>query len=140
MDIDDLFETKQDASSEDRAQRRMLSEKQRDALKLGRERRWFRKQEEGEQNPPVQQQHQTEKPSHPFFNVESSESSSEEEPDEEGNYHPSSSKKPQIPSAIKRRVDRYIQQKLNESMTGMTMGGPPSTYPSPSPPFRFQYL
>jgi hypothetical protein len=140
MDMNDLFETKldsEDAPSEDRSQRRMLSEKQRDALKLGRERRWFRKQDNPEQ--PVEQEPRSEKPSHPFFNIESSDSSSDEDTDEERQPGQPSSKKPRIPSAIKRRVDRYIQQKLSESMNpSMTMGGPPTNYPPPS--FRFQYL
>ena len=62
---------------------------------------------------------------HPFFDLNSSESSSSEESkeEEEEQKQPaglppqlgkSKTKKPRIPSAIKRRVDRYIEAKMRE--------------------------
>ena len=91
------------------------------------------------------------KPSHPFFDLNSSDSSDSEESDQEQSTYEqisqppqSKAKKPKIPSAIKRRVDRYIQQRLQESMIsggggGISMGGPSTIVPQ-QPAYRLQYL
>jgi hypothetical protein len=140
--------------------KRMLTDKQKEALKEGRQRRWealgvappsTSEDQELSKNIPEEREQQQKMPSHPFFDMNSSESSESEDSDEDRapysrvgeipQLQQQKSKKPKIPKAIKRRVDRYIQQKLQESMTpsAMTMNTS-SSYVPPQPGYRLQYL
>ena len=139
--------------------RRMLSEKQKEALRSGRSRRWshlahinqdpYNPQPEPEplmlpQDEPPQQPKQ-----HPFFDLNSSESSSSEDSEEEEEQKElppqmgksSKVKKPRIPNAIKRRVDRYIEAKMRE-MGGGSRGMSSEAYGRgvALQPRFFQYL
>ena len=141
--------------------RRMLSEKQKEALRSGRSRRWSHlahinqdpyntqheptmlSPEEPLPDPPRQPKQ------HPFFDLNSSESSSSEDSEEEEEQKElppqmgksSKAKKPRIPSAIKRRVDRYIEAKMRE-MGGGSRGMSSETYGRGDAlqPRFFQYL
>ena len=145
----------EDQQVQEQPRKRMLTERQKEALREGRQRRWESlgvtppgAPDEPEPTPIPQQSQQQSKPSHPFFDLNSSDSSDSEESDQEQLAYgqipqppQSKTKKPKIPSAIKRRVDRYIQQKLQESAMGsvMTIGGPSTIVPQ-QPSYRLQYL
>ena len=115
----------EDQQIQEQPRKRMLTDRQKEALREGRQRRWESlgitppgAPDEPEQLPqPPQQTQPSSKPSHPFFDLNSSDSSDSEESDQEQSTYEqipqptqSKAKKPKIPSAIKRRVDRYIQR------------------------------
>ena len=127
MNIDDIIrETTTDAvpepeqpqqseESSTKKKRRLLSEKQLAVLQRGREKRWknLKSETPAEQTPaPVST-------IHPFLDPRSSESSSDsaddsESQDDERYPEPSQTqRKPRIPKAVKRRVDRYIRERLD---------------------------
>ena len=144
--------------------KRMLTDKQKEALKEGRQRRWeslrvpppggpeedYNQEQQLPEHPQPPPSQQKEKPQHPFFDLNSSESSDSEEDDDEPEPYMSypqelpkhSSKKPKILKAIKRRVDRYIEEKMREFGPRSNASTTPSTmyYNRASAPMNLQYL
>ena len=98
--------------------KRVLSEKQREALKAGREKRWKRMFEALE-NQTEQQQKSNEESTYkdPLLEDNSSSSSSDSS---ESDVPPEPIKQPKkknkLPKKIRKRVDKYIQEKLDESL------------------------
>lgn len=98
--------------------KRVLSEKQREALKAGREKRWKRMFEALENQTELQHK-SNEEPTYkdPLLEDNSSSSSSESS---ESDVPPEPIKMPKkknkLPKKIRKRVDKYIQQKLDESL------------------------
>ena len=98
--------------------KRVLSEKQREALKAGREKRWKRMFEALENQ--TEQQHKSNEETtykDPLLEDSSSSSSSDSS---ESDAPPESIKVPKkknkLPKKIRKRVDKYIQEKLDESL------------------------
>ena len=98
--------------------KRVLSEKQREALKAGREKRWKRMFEALENQ--TEQQHKSiEETTYkdPLLEDNSSSSSSDSS---ESDVSPEPikvpNKKNKLPKKIRKRVDKYIQEKLDESL------------------------
>lgn len=123
-----------------RKKKRLLSEKQLEALKRGREKRWSLAEELNAsaypEEPPIKQP----EPSHPFLDPNTSSSSSEESSEEEPTYPsfarslpppPLAPTKKKIPKAVRKRIDRYVKKKLEESFMTPSSAYMSSTHPYP---------
>ena len=134
--------------------KRLLSEKQKEALKIGREKRWKRMFDALEKETgtvPVKSEPDTNGEVQQFLdpNTSSSSSSSESEKD----TPPPSPvkelkirKEKKLPRAVRRRVDRYIKKKLEESIPLQQQQVDEQVYPVTDPYYsqsfvpRVQYL
>ena len=93
--------------------KRMLSEKQMAALKLGREKRWKKLMEQGQLMPEKQPEPVTQYTSDTSVSTEGYDTYTDSSTDEE--LKKQKKLKKSIPRQIRRRVDRYIKRKLRES-------------------------
>ena len=112
--------------------KRVLSKKQREALKAGREKRWKRMFEALE-NQTEQQHKSNEESTHkdPLLEDNSSSSSSDSsESDVPPEPIKQQKKKNKLPKKIRKRVDKYIQEKLDESLL-MDKPAPVPSYNTP---------
>ena len=112
--------------------KRVLSEKQREALKAGREKRWKRMFEALENQ--TEQQHKSNEETtykDPLLEDNSSSSSSDSsESDVPPEPIKPQRKKNKLPKKIRKRVDKYIQEKLDESLL-MDKPAPVPSYSNP---------
>ena len=124
--------------------KRLLSEKQREALKIGREKRWKKmfealekQQKDNEENippPPHQSTFLDQEPSPSSTSSSDAESSETEFPVNVSKRSFQNKKKSKLPRSIRKRVDKYIQEKLDESLL-LDKPVPPPQHPSYNSPY-----
>jgi len=119
--------------------KRLLSDKQRDALRLGREKRWKKMVESIPSKEPIKHM----EGSYSSNSSEEYDSFSDSSSDEETRQRRKQlALKRSIPKPIRRRLDRYIKKKLEESKVAANRSPLEEYYPLPpaAPPLPNPYI